>query len=301
MIVITAGEKYNDIDALACAVAYKSMLDLQNIPAKIVFPGPLNESVTNSIKSWNFSINTALDGKPENFCYILMDVSWSDHFAKFVAPESVIAVYDHRRGFEDYWKERLGDKSHIELVGACATLIWEEFKKAGLDKKIDTVSANLLYTAILSNTLNLQAQITCDRDVRAIDELGGHTNLPKNWRQTYFDEVSRGIMADPLDAMTNDTKTLDLHGEQYIITQLELWDSHKFIETNYELIIKILNDRKIANTFLTSPSISQGFNYLVATNDDLKKKLAKSIDATFDGNIGKTKKLWLRKEIIPLL
>lgn len=56
MIIITAGQKYNDIDALACAVAYKNLCDLQSRPAIVVLPGPLNESVTEEIKTWNFTV-----------------------------------------------------------------------------------------------------------------------------------------------------------------------------------------------------------------------------------------------------
>ena len=300
-IIVTAGEKYNDIDALACAVAYKKLLELKELPAEVIFPGPLNESVTKTIRGWNFTLGKTIEGEPNDYNYVLVDVSEPGHFANFVLLDNVVEVYDHRRGFEDYWKGRLGDKARIELVGACATLIWEEFKKADLQNKIDVVSANLLYTAILSNTLNLQAQITSSRDSSAIDELLRHTNLPKDWQQIYFDEVSQGIMFDPIESMTNDTKVLDIHGEQYIITQLELWDSQKFIKQNFDTIIKVLNERKVANTFLTSPSISQGFNYLVAVNGSLKDKLKSAIEADWNGNVGKTKKPWLRKEIMPLL
>lgn len=301
MIIITAGEKYNDIDALACAIAYKNLCDLQHRPAKVVLTGPLNESVTKTIKTWDFAAETTFEGNPNDYDYILVDVSEPGHFAKFVVEKNVIEVYDHRHGFENYWKEKLGDKAKIDLIGACATLIWEEFVKAGLTDKINPVSANLLYTAILSNTLNLQAQIASPRDVKALEELSHHITLPPNWRQQYFDEVSQGIMEDPLDSMTNDTKVLDINGTQYIITQLELWDSRKFIETNLDLIVRVLKERNIPNTFLTCPSISEGFNYLVAVNDDLKEKLSGVLDAKFDGNVGKTKKLWLRKEIMRLL
>lgn len=301
MIIITAGEKYNDIDALACAIAYQKLFELKNISAKVIFSGPLNESVTNTVKRWDFTLNKTLEGNPNDFNYILVDVSEPSCFAKFVVLDNVIEVFDHRRGFEEYWKEKLDEKAHIELIGACATLIWEEFKQADLEDQIDTVSANLLYTAILSNTLNLQAQITSSRDKQAVDELIQYTNLPKDWRRIYFDEVSQGIMVDPVGSMTNDTKILDINGAQYTIIQLELWDSRKFIESNYDTIIKVINDSKITNTFLTSPSISQGFNYLVATRESLKDKLKSSIEVEWNGNIGKTKKLWLRKEIMRLL
>src|SRR3989339_1111560 len=156
-LIITAGEKYNDIDALGCGVAYQKLLEPQGKSAAVVFRGPLNESVTKTIRSWDYDLQVALLNNAAEFNYILVDVSEPSHFAKFVILDQVVEIFDHRYGFQDYWLERLGDKSRIDLVGACATLIWEEYKKAGLAKNIDTVSANLLSTAIVSNTLNMQA------------------------------------------------------------------------------------------------------------------------------------------------
>ena len=300
-LIITASEMLIDIDILSCALAYRKLLSLRGITTKVVLPGSLTSSVTDIVRGWNFTYETALEGSPEDFSYVLVDISEPDQFAKFVVLDNIIELYDHRHGFENFWKERLGDKAKIELIGACATLIWEEYKKAGLENKIDTLNANLLYTAILSNTLNLQAQITSPRDKNALDELSGHIDLPDNWRQIYFDEVSKEILSYPVVSMENDTKKVDINNTKYIIIQLELWNSHKFIEDNYGTIIKVLNKHKNNFTFLTSPSISEGFNYIVATNDTVKNKLQSCIGVDWDVDIGKTKKLWLRKEIIRLL
>ncbi len=37
-LIITSGNKYTDIDAYACAIAYKELCDLKNIPADVVLP-----------------------------------------------------------------------------------------------------------------------------------------------------------------------------------------------------------------------------------------------------------------------
>ncbi|MBU0650168.1 HypC/HybG/HupF family hydrogenase formation chaperone [Patescibacteria group bacterium] len=300
-ITITAGEKYNDIDALACAVAYEQLLTLQEIDARIILPGPLNESVTATIRNWDFDIATTFQGKPEDFSYVMVDVSEPSHFAKFVKVDQIIEIYDHRNGFEQFWQEKLGTNAKIEKVGACATLIWEEFKNAGLETNVNKLSANLLYTAILSNTLNLQAQITTTRDKTALKELTVYADLPEDWRQVYFDEVSQSIMNNPIKSMVNDTKVIKVHENQYQIIQLELWDNEQFINDNYDKIIALIKNSQIRNTFFTSPNISKGFNYIITTDDDLKKRLTDCIKAEFDHHIGKTNKLWLRKEIMRLL
>ena len=52
---------------------------------------------------------------------------------------------------------------------------------------------------------------------------------------------------------------------------------------------------------LTSPSISEGKNYIYSKNEEIKKLLAKTIKAKFVGDLGTTNKLWLRKEILKKL
>ena len=52
-IVVTAGDKYTDIDVLACAIAYTELLNREGKNAEAVLAGVFNKSVTDKIKSWN--------------------------------------------------------------------------------------------------------------------------------------------------------------------------------------------------------------------------------------------------------
>src|SRR3989344_4504224 len=113
-IIVTTGQPFTDIDALACAIAYTELLRLEGKDAEAVLPGPLNKSITNEIKSWNL---------------------------KFLK---------------------------TEMVGACATLIWEEYVKRKKSNEISEMSGNLLSTAIISNTLNFNAMVTTDRDKKSL-------------------------------------------------------------------------------------------------------------------------------------
>jgi len=66
-IIVTAGEKYNDIDALACSIAYQKLLELRGMSSEVVLTGPLNESVSASVKSLNFSFYTSFDGNLDDY------------------------------------------------------------------------------------------------------------------------------------------------------------------------------------------------------------------------------------------
>lgn len=298
MIIITAGEKYNDIDALACAVAYKNLCDIQGIDSKIVLPGALNESVSKSVRSWAYVLSQNMENSDGTEKYVIVDVSEPSHFSKFVDLQNVLEVYDHRWGFEDYWKEHLGDRAVIDPVGACATLIWEKYKALNLQSKIDKISANLLYTAIISNTLNQKAQITNERDRTALKELQDFVDLPKGWVKAYFDEVSKSVLENPIEAMKNDTKVVVIGSIEFTIIQIELWDGGTFINNYLPQIKDLLHNFGVTNTFLTVPSISEGKNYIVTFDDAVKTKLEKCISAVFTNEIGVTPALWLRKEIM---
>jgi nanoRNase/pAp phosphatase (c-di-AMP/oligoRNAs hydrolase) len=56
--VVTSGEAFTDIDAFACAIAYGELLKLEGSNVEVVLPGPLNHSITPTIRSWNFEFKT---------------------------------------------------------------------------------------------------------------------------------------------------------------------------------------------------------------------------------------------------
>lgn len=132
-IVVTAGDKYTDIDVLACAVAYTELLKSDGKNAEAVLRGPLNKSITDEIRKLNYDYKTEFTGAD---AFVIVDVSHPDYIANFVKEDKIVELYDHHTGFEKHFKKLLGNNSHIELIGAAATLIWEEFKKRGMSKKI---------------------------------------------------------------------------------------------------------------------------------------------------------------------
>jgi len=284
--IVTSGQRYTDIDGLASAIAYKEI----EPKSLVVLPGPLNQSVTATIKKWPLDFVTNLP--PGNYNFVVVDISEPEWIANFVKKDKIIKIYDHRFGFNNYWQKKLGKNVKIEMVGACATLIWEEIKRN--KKKINQIPANLLYTAIVSNTLNFKASVTTPRDLKAIKEIKPSTSLPANWIEKYYQEVEKGIYQDPIKAILGDTKgTTDV-----VIGQIELWDSRNFINKYLKEIKTAMESYGNPNWFFSSPSISEGKNYLFAKSKNTKKKLREIIGASFKGNLGTTRKLWLRKEIL---
>jgi len=291
MIYVTAGETYTDIDAFSCAVAYSYLLNQKNIENKVYLPGPLNASVTDTIKSWNIKFETQIE-VTNNDRFIAVDVSEPSYIAKVVNDNNIIEVFDHRYGFIDHFKELLGDKSKIELVGACATLIWEEYKKDNI--KIDLLNANLLILAIVSNTLDFKSSVTTNRDIKAFEELLQFINMPSTWKEDYFTEQAEYIEKNPKLAILEDTKNIS---NEFVFAQIELWNGFDFINNNKEVIKEALEGLGNPNWMISVPSISEGVNYIYTESEYIKSLLNQIIEIEFNNNVGKTKKLWLRKEI----
>ena len=105
-------------------------------------------------------------------------------------------------------------------------------------------------------------------------------------------------LENPIEAILKDTKGTGEVGSEIVVGQLEFWDSRNFVFNNLKDIEIALTSFGKPKWFLTSPSISEGKNYLFTKNPEIKKLLEKIIDAKFDGDIGTTDKLWLRKEIL---
>jgi len=291
-IVVTSGWPFTDIDALACSVAYTELLKLEHVDAEVALPGPLNKSITQSIRSWSPTYRKRPETLENNF-YVLVDISDPKYFAEFVEENKVIEIFDHHEGFADYWRGKIGKKSRIEMIGACATLIWEEYKKADLDKDISKVSTNLLYTAIASNTLNFNAEITNVRDRHAFIELEKYIDLPDNWVEKYFKDQDKLVFNNPKEVISNDLRRVDIY-----IAQVEMWESSGFIKSHKSEIRKVMDGFGNPNWFVTAPSIGEGKNYLFTRNLNIRQILEKAIGAKFEGDTGTTKKLWLRKEIM---
>jgi len=300
-IIVTSGGAYTDIDTLASVIAYADLLNLQGRPTEAVLIGKLNQSVSPKVRCWDFHFATDFPKDGDKF--IIMDLSEPAFIPKSVPENRVMEIFDHHFGFERYWKEKLGEKAKIEKIGACATLVWEEYEKQGKAGLINQTSANLLFTAIIANTLNFHASVTDVRDKKAYQELRKHTDLPSHWAEEYYRDLEQENFRDPLGAIKHDTKISSFPNlrQEIVIGQMELWDSQKFIKENRVVIEETLKSFGRKHWFFTSPSISEGKNYIFTKDKKTKSLLKKIIEIDFAGDLGGTKKLWLRKELLKKL
>lgn len=298
MRIITVGPAFIDIDAYACCVAYAELLNLQGTDARAVSTAPMNESITRTVRSWNAPLQTDYTPNPED-TYTVVDNSDPAYFEKFVDPARIDEVIDHHLGFEAYWQERIGDRAHIEFIGAACTLVYERWKSAGLVDKMSPLSARLLVCGILDNTLNFGARVTTQRDREAYDALLEIADLPDDWPAQYFGECQEAILADPAAAIQTDTKTLEFKtfDRTLRVAQLAVWDIQQMLAEHQDALIAAMAEMSPV-WFVNIVCISEGKSYLLSNNTEVQMWLAGLLGVRFEGPVATADRLWLRKEII---
>ncbi len=298
MRIITSGSRYVDIDAYAGAIAYAELLQARGEQAEAVSTAPWNESISETVRSWQAPLKTEYTPSDAD-TFTLIDVSDPEYFDGFVDLARVDEVIDHHPGFEQYWQERIGDKAHIEFIGAACTLVYERWVAAGLADKMSETSAKLLVSGILDNTLNFKAHVTDERDRVAFKALVAHANIPDDWTAQYFTECQEAILADAAVSIRNDSKilTFKTFPRPLSVGQLVVWDAAEVLKQHQATIEQELAAAK-PEWFMNLVSVDEGSSYFVCKNPAVQKWVADLMGVKFEGDIAKADRMWLRKEII---
>lgn len=296
--IITAGSTYLDIDAYACMLGMAELLRLKNIPVVAWSDAPCNYSVCKTlVEEGQVLREMPSDFDGETAKYIIVDVSDPEFLKSSVSLDQVVEVYDHHLGFEEYWTSRIGENARIEFIGAAATLIYREWKKAGMLDKMTSSTAKLLIAAILDNTLNLTASVTTQEDIDTFCELCMRENIGKDWCAAYFSEVQTSIEADLKNALFGDVKNIRNNPVlPSYMGQLAVWNVESVLD-RLEEIREWFNGR-YNGWMLNIIDIQNSCNFFICDSKDHQKKIKKIFDVHFEAGIAKTSVSYLRKEII---
>lgn len=296
--IITAGSTYLDIDAYACCVAMSELLQLKGKNAIAYSKAPVNYSVSQSLIKAGQIAKELSDGVlTENTKYIIVDVSDPEYITDSVPLEQVVSVYDHHVGFENYWQERVGDNAHIEFIGAAATLIYREWKKAGLQDKMSVSTAKLLIAAILDNTLNLTASNITAEDIECFNELCAKADIGKDWCVSYFSEVQASVEADLKNSLFKDLKII--RNNMVLpprMAQICVWNSSSILERLPEIRCWFAEDSD--SWMINIIDLSGRCSYFVCDDENFQKEIASLFNIEFKYGVAKTSASYLRKEII---
>ena len=292
MIILTVGKSYIDIDGYASAIAYKELLNMQNIEAKFVSNAVLNYSITKSLLDISYSTDNYEINDNDKF--IILDLSNKEYFPDFVKEDNIIEIIDHHPGYKEYWDTKLGDKSEIEEIGSVATIIVEKYEEANLLNRMNTDIAKLLMSAILDNTLNFTATIT--RDKMAYKKLEDITK-EYNYKEKYFLECQKYIESNLEESIKNDIKIQ--HINEYlpdVFGQLTIYDSNELLNKR-NILIKIMNS--YGNEWILNLiSLKDNTSYILYSDETIRNNLEKVLNCYNDNDIVIIRPAMLRKEIL---
>lgn len=294
-IVITS-YKNVDLDGFSSSFGYHEYLKHKNILSKVRFHGKPHREVDLLSKKYNikYLLDNNEDYHKKNI--ILLDHSSPSHISPYINLANVNYIMDHRKIHEAY--KFPNAKINIEKVGSCATLITEKF--LSINKSPSEICANLLYTAIMSNTLKLKANVTTPRDIKAITFLKKIITINENDIDEFFIEKSK---IDDIDEAIEEEYAI-FEDLEIGFAQIEIADTKKFLKKNKQKILNKLNLLKekenVKYSLINLIDIIKGTHIIVTESKSIQEILKKK-NFKFYHNQTRESKALFRKEIIVLL
>lgn len=287
-----------DLDGFACAVAYAEFLNKTGQAAVPTITGEPSAEAVFIMREFDLVYPEKVAKIEPGQEIILVDCSDLFWFSSGINTDQVIEVIDHRQ----VHNARIFTKAkvQIELVGAAATLIAEKFKEQ--DVQLSSMSAVLLYSAIISNTLNFQSGTTTSRDQAAASWLKNQTKIPDDLPQKMFlakSDLSGGKLSQAL----NDCAIFNAGKFKFGICQIEMIGAAELVKNHKAGILRELAARKQKNNLdlilLTIIELAGGFNIFVSADQLAQKILATALGVEFSDDIATRAGLIMRKEIAP--
>lgn len=290
-----------DLDGYACAVAYAELLNNQGISAIAGIIDSAHDEVKYVLQRFNLTPAESIANDDNYKTVILVDASDIIGLEGKIRPEKVIEIIDHRQINES--DKFTNAKVQIELVGAAATLIAEKYILT--NSKISPRAAILLYSAIISNTLNFKGGVTTDRDRQAAAWLNNYISVDDNYWQELFLAKSNLSGENLEKRIESDFAWFELGGKKIGVAQLEIIGADKLINDRFEEIISVLNKIKvnlnIDHVFQNTIELAVGINYLITDDKLMQNILESALDIKFTNSVALRKTLIMRKQIVPLI
>lgn len=298
--LVTAYEN-PDLDGIACAIGYAEFLKKKDIEATAAFFGEPHREAQFVFKVFGIpEPKKALKILKSDTDIILVDASDLRGISSKINRLKVVELIDHR---EINQAEKFTNaKITIQKVGAAATLIAEKF----FDSKIpiSEKSAVLLFSAIVSNTVNFQANVTTDKDKKMAQWLVTKCTLPPCYIESMF--MCKSRIAESLkEAIDHDFAFFKFNELKIGIGQLEILNVDSLLELRLQEMQKVLKtiqiEKKLDRIFLSIIDIKKINNTFVVIDNKTEQLLGKAFNLAFNKGVAKKAGITMRKTIAPIL
>jgi len=292
-----------DLDGTASGYAYAEYLTkLGKSNVNVAFLGEFHEETKFVLKKFKIKHPKRVKEISLFEEVVLVDISEISAFQGKLNAHKVSEIIDHRivNGKEGFPKANV----QIELVGSSATLITERFMNSELD--ISYESGVLLYSAIVSNTINFKSKVTTKRDKEAAKWLQKKVKLPAKYWEELFNSKSDLSGKKLLKTILHDSvKGFKVNGVNISTIQLEIMDGGRLLKERKQEIKKILSDLKkeydLKHISMVIIDLRDLKGYILAFDKVTKEMYEKAFKKKFSRNVITLKKALMRKEIFPML
>ena len=293
--IVTSYEE-PDLDGVSSMYAYTEYLNKKGINSDYYIKGKPKKEVGIVCDLFNIELS-GLKEISENQEAVVLDTNNLEE-VYFLKPEQIIEIIDHHSKNESS-KECINAKIHIERLGAVATLIAEKFKNNNVS--ISRESAILLYYGIISNSINLKARITNEKDIEMA-----------KWLEEQCSDITKEKIAEifTLKSKVEDSElrkemeaeiAFDYKSKRITVAQLEIANIEDFIKEKEEKIIQELKtvkrEKDIDYIFINCVDILNEFNIILTIDDETTNFLRTELGYVFENNKCKFEKLIQRKDI----
>ena len=198
-----------DTDGVCSAIALAFFLKKSRGEAATpIYWGKLDSETDFVLQQSGSVIHLAPRELEPNSRYYIVDTHQSNQLPSNLPFASVVEIIDHHpTGDSDLFPNA---QITNEAIGAAATIIAEKFRGNNIDP--GQVIAQLLFSAIISNTLDLKAPTTTQRDIDAIKWLGTLITLDSDYKNRMFSARSSIGDVTTTDILIGDYKEFDFSG-----------------------------------------------------------------------------------------
>lgn len=297
--IVTSYEE-PDLDGISCMYAYKEYLNKTGKDSDYYICGIPSREVEIVCEIFNIKLE-GINNINEEQDIVIVDTNKMDGIP-FVNPKNVIEIIDHHSKSPTS-DECTRAKFQIERVGAAATLVAERFKNNNIS--ISREAAILLYYGIVSNSINLKATITTQKDIEMVAWLKEKcAEIDEEKIKILFERKSK-IEDKNLRKEIEVENIITYKEKKLAVGQLEIVNLEKFLKDKKEKIIKIMQDVKreyeLSYIFINCIDILDGFNIILALDKETEIELNKVFGYNFENGIYKLNKVVQRKEITKAL
>ena len=284
-----------DLDGVSSMVAYSEYLNKTGVPSTYHIEGVPKKEV--GIVCDLFHIVLAGEKMRPETSVVVVDTNNLEE-VPFVTPEQIVEFIDHHSKNKSS-EACTNAKIQIERLGAAATLVAERFKENNIS--ISRESAILLYYGIISNSINLKASITSQKDIEMTEWLKKQcSEISEEMIKTIFTLKSKIEDKDLREEMEAEI-VLPCGDKRITVAQLELAGMEDFLQEKEEKIVSILQQLKREKDLdyicINCVDILNGFNMIVTIDDETEQFLEKLLGCQFENRRYKFDKIMQRKDI----